>query len=74
MAYLGKSRRAEAGTTVEPVIVAQLVDLDALLVRCLMRHRLCHHQRLGVALGGKAVISYQVRGDFEMLLEREFGR
>jgi hypothetical protein len=36
-----------------------------------MRHRLCHHQRLGIALHREAVIIRdQVGGNFEMLLER----
>lgn len=42
--YRRKRGRAEAGPSVEPVIVAQLVDLDAPLVLRLMRHVLCHHQ------------------------------
>ena len=51
---------AEAGAAVEPVVVAELVDLDAPLVRRLMRHRLCHHQRLGRRLGDDAVVGDQM--------------
>ena len=72
-AYRGKRRGAEAGASVEPVIVTKLVDLDTLLVRRRMRHRLCHHQRLGIALRGDAVICCQFRRKFEMLLERQLG-
>jgi hypothetical protein len=52
---------AEAGAAVEPVIVTQLVDLDAPPVRRLMRHRLCHHQRVGRRLGDDAVVGDQMR-------------
>ena len=73
--YLGKGRDAEAGTAVEPVTVAEFINLDALLVRGLMRHRLCHHRRLGVALrDDNAIVCYQARGDVEVLLEGEFRR
>lgn len=66
-----ETRGAEAGTAVEPVIVTQFVNFDALPVRGLMRHRLGHHQRLGVALGDEAVVTiirYQIGGDIEVLL------
>jgi len=43
---------AEAGASVVPVIVAEFVDLDAFLIRRLMGHGLCHHQRFRAALGG----------------------
>ena len=48
--YRSERGSAEAGASVEPIIVAQLVDLDAPLVLRLMRHVLCHHQRLFVLL------------------------
>ena len=44
--YKYESRRAEPSSAIEPIIVAQLVDLDSLLVARRIRHRLCHHQRL----------------------------
>lgn len=64
-AHIGETYRheagiAEAGAAVEPVIVAELVDLDAPLVRCLMRHGLCHHQRFGRRLGDDAAIGDEV--------------
>ena len=52
---------AEAGAAVEPVIVAELVDLDAPLVRRLMRHRLCHHQGLGRRLVDDGAVVDQMR-------------
>lgn len=52
----------EAGTAVEPVIVAELVDLDALLVRRVMRHRVCHHQGFGVPLWDGLIVVEQVVG------------
>ena len=71
--YDEKGRGAKAGAAVKPVIVAQLIHLDAPLVRRLMRHRLCHHQRLGVPLRGELTIGDQVRRKFKMLLEGELG-
>jgi hypothetical protein len=70
--YSGEGRSAKAGAAVEPIIVAQFINLDALLIRGLMRHRLCHHQRLGVPLGREVVIGYQIRSDVEVLLQRQF--
>lgn len=73
--YLGEGCDAEAGAAVEPVIISKFINLDALLVRGLMRHRLCHHRRLGVALrDDDTIVPYQARGDIEMLLQGEFGR
>lgn len=48
--HRNEGRGAEAGSSVEPVIAAQFVHLDTLLVGRLtlvrlMRHRLCHHRR-----------------------------
>jgi hypothetical protein len=66
---------AEAGAAVKPVIVAKLVDFDTLLIRRLMRHRLCRHrQRLvGVEIGSQAtVVLKQFGREVEMLLERKF--
>lgn len=60
---------AEAGSAIKPVIVAQFIDFDALLVRRLMRHLLCHHQRLGVRLGGERPIRGQVWSNLKMLLK-----
>lgn len=68
MTYNRKGRGAEARAAVEPVIVAQLIDLDALFVRRLMRHRLCHHHRLGFPLRDGMIIRDQVRGECEVLL------
>lgn len=65
----------EASAAVEPVIVAKLVDLDTLLVRRLMRHRLCRHrQRLFfVEVGSQATVVLEEFGrEVEVLLEREF--
>lgn len=56
-AYRRKSGDAEASAAIKPVVITQLIDLDALLIRRRMRHRLCHHQRLGVLLGGDVVAS-----------------
>ena len=69
MTYSLKARAAEAGASVEPVIVAELVDLDALLIGGLMRHGPCHHQRLGLSLDSEVRIRSQIRGEFEMLLQ-----
>lgn len=74
MTYLQKSSGAKTGASVVPVIVAQLVDFDALFVRRLMRHGLCHHRGLGVPLGrglGRAVDDG--RSKIEMLLQGKFG-
>lgn len=59
---------AEAGTAIEPVIVTEFVDLDALLVRCVMRHRVCHHQGIGVPLRDGLIVVEQVVGQIEMLV------
>lgn len=48
--YRSESSGAKAGASIEPVIVAQLVDFDAPLVLRLMRHVLCHHQGLLVVV------------------------
>lgn len=46
-AYEDESRRAKAGSSIEPVIVAQFVYLYSLsVVRRRIRHRLCHYQWL----------------------------
>lgn len=68
--YRVKSGRTKARAAVKPVIVTQLVDLDALLVLGLMRHRLRHHQQLRVTLGGEGGVGDQIGSDVEMLLER----
>ncbi len=65
--YRHETREAEAGAAVEPVTLAELIDLDALLIRRLMRHRLCHHQRFGRRLRDDVVIAEQVRCDVEMM-------
>lgn len=52
--YRHKACIAEAGATIEPVIMAELVDLDAPLVgggRGRMRHGLCHHRLTGRRAG-----------------------
>lgn len=67
--YSLKARAAEAGASIEPVIVAEFVDLDALLIGGLMRHGLCHHQRLGLSLDSEVRIRNQIRGKFEVLLQ-----
>lgn len=54
--YLHEPGGTEAGASIEPVIIAQLVDLDALFVRRLMRHGLCHHHRLNAPLGIRGVL------------------
>lgn len=53
---------AEAGAAIKPVIVSKLVDLDALLVRRVMRHRVCHHQGFGVPLWDALIVVEQVVG------------
>ena len=67
--YSLEARAAEACASVEPVIVTELVDLDALLIGGLMRHGLCHHQRIGLPLGSEVRVRSQIRGKFEMLLQ-----
>jgi hypothetical protein len=74
MTYSLEARATEAGTSVKPVIVAKLVDLDALSIGGLMRHGLCHHQRLGLSLGREIRIRSQIRGKFEMLLQGQLRR
>lgn len=69
MTYLHKSSGAEAGASVEPVIVAQLVDLDAFLVRRMMRHGLCHHQWFGAPLGAETGVAEDIGGEVEVLLK-----
>ena len=64
---------AEAGASVEPVIITELVDLDALLVGRLMRHRLCHHQGFRATLGGNPAVCDEIERKVEVLLQREFG-
>jgi hypothetical protein len=61
--------RAKAGAAVEPIIIAEFVDLDTFLTRGRMRHVLCHHQRLGIPLHGESVICDQIWSKFEMLLK-----
>lgn len=71
--YRRKLGRAEARSAIKPVIVAQLVDLDALLV--LMRHRLCHHQGLGIVPRDElATVAHQIGREVEMLLQRQLRR
>ena len=76
-AHLHKGCDAEASSSVEPVIVAELVDLDALLFRRLMRHGLCHHQQVRSPLWdgatGAAAAANQLWREVEMLLERKLG-
>lgn len=67
--YSLEARAAEAGASVEPVIVTELVDLDALLIGGLMRHGLCHHQRIWLSLGSEVRVRSQIRCKFEMLLQ-----
>lgn len=57
--YRHEARVAEAGAAVEPVIVAEFVDLDALLICRLMRHLLCHHQGFGRLLRDDVAIAEQ---------------
>lgn len=75
--YLNELGRAKARASVEPVIVAKLVDFDApsIGLLSLMRHCLCHHRLVGVtSVGGDAiVIREEVGRNVEMLLQREFG-
>lgn len=75
--YLDEFGRAEAGASVEPVIVAKLIDLDApsIGLLSLMRHCLCHHRLVGVpSVGGDAiVVCEEVGRNVEVLLQREFG-
>lgn len=70
--YGNKGGSTEARAAVEPVIIAQLIDLDAPPVRRLMRHRLCHHQRLGFHLGYPAIVGEETWGEIKMLLKRQF--
>lgn len=72
--YIEEVGTAEAGAAVEPVIVAELVDLDAPPVGRLMRHGVCHHRRLLFpAFCGDALVAREEVGrDVEMLLQREF--
>lgn len=63
----------EARAAVKPVVVAQLIDLDTLLV--LMRHRLCHHQGLGIVPRDELVaVAHQVGREVEMLLQGQLRR
>lgn len=63
----------EARAAVKPVVVAQLIDLDALLV--LMRHRLRHHQGLGIVPRDELVaVAHQVGREVEMLLQGQLRR
>lgn len=72
--YRDEARETEAGAAVEPVIVAELVNLDASLIRRLMRHRLCHHQRFGRRLSEDVAIGDQVWCDLELMgRKRQFG-
>jgi hypothetical protein len=74
MTYSLVARAAEAGTSVKPIIVSKLVYLYALSISWLMRHGLCHHQRLGLSLGRELRIRSQVGGKFEMLLQGQLRR
>lgn len=66
--YGHEARVAETGAAVEPVIVAELINLDALPVGRLMRHWLCHHQRFGHRrLWDDAAIVEQVWCDVELV-------
>ena len=62
----------EARASVEPVIIAQLVDLDAPAVRRLMRHRLGHHQRLRFHPGYPTIVGEKIRRKIKVLLQRQF--
>lgn len=64
-------RDREARAAVEPVIVAQLVDLDPLPPTRRIRHRLCHDQRLWFALGAVGQVAQDAGGEVEVLLEGE---
>lgn len=74
-AYLGEIGGAEARASVEPVVVAKFVDLDAPFVGRLMRHLVGHHRRLGVPsfCGNALVVCEEVGRNVEVLLQREFG-
>lgn len=75
--YLNELGRTEAGASVEPVVVAQLVDLDAAPVGLLslMRHCLRHHRLIGVPSVGRdaIVVREEVGRNVEVLLQGEFG-
>lgn len=74
--HLGPRGGAKAGASVEPVIVAEFVDLDTPPIGRLMRHLVCHHRRrrLGPAVGSNAIVKGEEVGrDVEVLLEGEFG-
>lgn len=64
--YCDEGCGTEAGSEVEPVIFAKFVNFDALFIR-LMRHRLCHHQRLGAHL--RFEVGTQIGSDLQMLFE-----
>lgn len=67
--YGNEGGSTKAGTSIEPVIVAKLVDLDALFVCRLMRHCLCHHQRFVVPRGdNRTQVDDEVRSEGEILL------
>lgn len=70
--YRDKGSGAEARASVVPIIIAQLVDLDAPPVRRLMRHRLRHHQRLRFDPGYPALVDEEIWREIEMLLKRQF--
>lgn len=72
--YRRKLGGTEACSAIKPVIVAQLVDLDALLV--LMRHRLCHHRGLGIVPRDSelATVADQIGDQVEMLLQGQLRR
>ena len=69
--------RTEAGASVEPVVIAEFVDLDTSPVGLLsrMRHCLRHHRLVGVPSVGRdaVVVRKEVGRNVEVLLEREFG-
>lgn len=73
--YIEEVGSAEACASVKPVIVAELVDLDAPPVGRLMRHSVCHHRRLLFPsfCGNALVACEEVGRDVEVLLQREFG-
>lgn len=75
--YLDELGRAEAGASVEPVVIAEFIDLDATPVGLLsrMRHFLRHHRLVVVpSVGGNAiVVGEEVGRNIEVLLQREFG-
>jgi hypothetical protein len=72
--YRKEGSGAKARAPIKPVIVAQLINFDALPVCRLMRHRVCHHQRLGGVLRWYIVVLQEKLGcRIEMVLEYDIG-